>query len=549
MNKDFNRASRKEALQSACHSAATQDQTRPTGSRSIATHTPGAAHSNLNSIKKSNPHESFYPLRDWTPDFSPPSDEKKSVLHMAAQQERFHIHESQEEAEVWLKSKALGRLKNETTNDLSNEAKARIRALLHRGKPGSDEFVDLNAVMGLARLCLKGLRAEFATSKDEQIKFKLAEFFRDIAADASDSLSLREDPHSMRYFHGLTHNAVVRLQNLRSNSNVKAIAKKQVMWPASISKHPFVTRRAGARATRNSLNELLLDDLEVGNGTPFLLTPPSKDSKNFWKPDKFYNQWAMKIVDQIQQIPEWMGGVREEGVRRGLVGFPAIEQVLQWKKDAVQLRPDSGPEKWWEVAEAGLKHYYPAEPFISANDIVDLRFFKTTFEDNHNPLSRYLWMKLPEAVQREIATYQPPLINETMTREEKRERLKEWEKSDQRGRHSLAEGLNGIIRLRSIYDEARFAGVRLSPETESLKPDDPSGDEIVRVNRLLLRDAYPHMLAPPKSSLADLPVPKVRKKKRQQQEESNPAEAKDAAQKRVRRSLRSSFMCMIRPAG
>jgi len=43
----------------------------------------------------------------------------------------------------------------------------------------------------------------------------------------------------------------------------------------------------------------------------------------------------------------------------------------------------------------------------------------------------------------------------------------------------------------SIYDQERFSEVDLSPQTRGLLSRDPQGEELARLNRLLLEDAYP----------------------------------------------------------
>ena len=59
----------------------------------------------------------------------------------------------------------------------------------------------------------------------------------------------------------------------------------------------------------------------------------------------------------------------------------------------------------------------------------------------------------------------------------------------------LAMELNSIIRGDSIYEVERFAGVALSDETKELLKKKPRGEELVRLNRLLLEDAYPDEIA------------------------------------------------------
>jgi len=60
--------------------------------------------------------------------------------------------------------------------------------------------------------------------------------------------------------------------------------------------------------------------------------------------------------------------------------------------------------------------------------------------------------------------------------------------------NGLVQDLNGVIRGRSIYDEQRFRGVKLKPETRAYASQNPQGKDVARLNRMLLEDAYPDEL-------------------------------------------------------
>jgi len=59
---------------------------------------------------------------------------------------------------------------------------------------------------------------------------------------------------------------------------------------------------------------------------------------------------------------------------------------------------------------------------------------------------------------------------------------------------ALVDDLNRIIQGGSIYDAQVFSGVHLSPSTQNLLMQSPQGAAVVRLNRLLLEDAYPEEL-------------------------------------------------------
>ena len=55
----------------------------------------------------------------------------------------------------------------------------------------------------------------------------------------------------------------------------------------------------------------------------------------------------------------------------------------------------------------------------------------------------------------------------------------------------LVTNLNHIITGPSLYDSNRFQGIRLRLETEELRRQNPRGQDLIRLNRRLLEDAYP----------------------------------------------------------
>jgi hypothetical protein len=61
---------------------------------------------------------------------------------------------------------------------------------------------------------------------------------------------------------------------------------------------------------------------------------------------------------------------------------------------------------------------------------------------------------------------------------------------------ALVKDVNQILSGAPIYDRARFSGITLRPETQRLAASDPSGQDVARLNKLLLEDAYPTLIRP-----------------------------------------------------
>jgi len=60
----------------------------------------------------------------------------------------------------------------------------------------------------------------------------------------------------------------------------------------------------------------------------------------------------------------------------------------------------------------------------------------------------------------------------------------------------LAKNLNHMIVGPLIYDSVRFKSVSLRPKTEELLKEKPQGQDLVRLNQMLLQDAYPEEITP-----------------------------------------------------
>ena len=61
----------------------------------------------------------------------------------------------------------------------------------------------------------------------------------------------------------------------------------------------------------------------------------------------------------------------------------------------------------------------------------------------------------------------------------------------ERAQTQLVEDLNRILRGECIHNTQRFAGVQLERQTYLLLKDRPQGEDLMRLNRMLLEDAFP----------------------------------------------------------
>ena len=144
---------------------------------------------------------------------------------------------------------------------------------------------------------------------------------------------------------------------------------------------------------------------------------------------------------------------------------------------------------------------------FSEHDIIDLRAFASKLipqpeKEDSDKVSDFLWGKLEATQQKMLLDYELLGINPAPVQD------------------VLIKVLNKLMRSESIYDPVRFAHVKFSARTRALlkqelqvqqggysaetreAPEGELGEALVRLNRLLIEDAYPlEISAMPESSL------------------------------------------------
>ena len=116
-----------------------------------------------------------------------------------------------------------------------------------------------------------------------------------------------------------------------------------------------------------------------------------------------------------------------------------------------------------------------APPLFSEGDFIDVSCL-TAKLTRSDPISQYLWNQLS-------ATDQQVLSNATSTALQQKT--------------VLIAALNQVLRGASIYQALRFGGIPLSEETLVLASQNPTGADLIRLNRLFLQDAYPGEIKQP----------------------------------------------------
>lgn len=110
---------------------------------------------------------------------------------------------------------------------------------------------------------------------------------------------------------------------------------------------------------------------------------------------------------------------------------------------------------------------------FSVDHFRDFNGFIISLKTPDSPLSEYLKSQLQEPTRGLLDKYNESNI------------------SQERLQVALVEELNILLNGKSLYNKMRFEEISLSSETRKLVTLKPQGRELVRLNRLLLEDAYP----------------------------------------------------------
>jgi UDP-N-acetylmuramyl pentapeptide phosphotransferase/UDP-N-acetylglucosamine-1-phosphate transferase len=116
-------------------------------------------------------------------------------------------------------------------------------------------------------------------------------------------------------------------------------------------------------------------------------------------------------------------------------------------------------------------------PMLRAGEIKDPGALAVKLKEERDPLSQYLWSQLRPETQELLRGY---------------EGTGKLPEEDQR---KLVDGLNGLMTGHSLFDDQRFAQVKLTDETRKFLQLDPQGENLIHLNRMLLEEAYPAEIA------------------------------------------------------
>ncbi|HWQ93303.1 MAG TPA: tyrosine-type recombinase/integrase [Clostridia bacterium] len=147
--------------------------------------------------------------------------------------------------------------------------------------------------------------------------------------------------------------------------------------------------------------------------------------------------------------------------------FPGQAKMYQENPFGINSRLKAIFEK------AGVKFYRQDPLILSEGSFADLQSLANRLKQPQRPVDEWLAREASADTKAALAAF-------------------EGATSDQMAlQTALLLDLNRILGGPALHDQHRFGGVTLRPETEALLAERPEGDELWRLNRLLIEDAYP----------------------------------------------------------
>ncbi|RJP34261.1 MAG: phospho-N-acetylmuramoyl-pentapeptide-transferase [Candidatus Omnitrophota bacterium] len=134
-------------------------------------------------------------------------------------------------------------------------------------------------------------------------------------------------------------------------------------------------------------------------------------------------------------------------------------------------------------------HPLISPPLVRISDFKDISAFTVTLHKAATPLSRFL----RENMSKETRL----MLNDDESAIPPSPALQ----------RSLVEDMNRLIQWNSLYSEERLQGIRLSEETMALVQSKPQEYGLLRLNRMILEEAFPQLITQRRDRPYDLPFP------------------------------------------
>jgi len=189
----------------------------------------------------------------------------------------------------------------------------------------------------------------------------------------------------------------------------------------------------------------------------------------------FPSQTAYLSRDKGPDVKRGRGveGQVEKWRAAGKLPFPEFEaKEREQLMDTLDYPPKGSPD--YKPPKTSFDQQVAEGPAtFTVDHFFNLPSLATKLQER-NQVADYLWGQLSAKTQKLLANYNTDVDAEV--------------------REALARDLNVIIQRGSIYAVDRFSEIKRRPETQALLEANPTGDNLAKLNRMLLEDAYPQEL-------------------------------------------------------
>ena len=149
--------------------------------------------------------------------------------------------------------------------------------------------------------------------------------------------------------------------------------------------------------------------------------------------------------------------------------LPHIASADEEPRKTISLFDGHSLDGWTQIENSATS--------LSSAGIIDQAGFTARLANGSDAVSAFLGEQLEDPVKKDLASYSASNANAKTVMS------------------ALVKSLNQVLSGPSIYEKGRFSKVDLRPDTEELLKQNPHGQQLARLNKLLLEDAYPAELA------------------------------------------------------
>ncbi|MEI7808743.1 MAG: plasmid recombination protein [Verrucomicrobiota bacterium] len=280
----------------------------------------------------------------------------------------------------------------------------------------------------------------------------------------------------IKKLHSLSQIQGAGSHNLRDRPPVNADQARsglnRVLIGSGKTPEELVNARIGQLQIKPFSSSVLAIECVMSAGKPFF----SKVSQDQWIQDSFAFLGAKFGRDNIVHATLHLD---EETPHLHAIVLPAVPAN---DKDGKSYK-NHKKRKWKLGAKSILHSLADSRPFgprrsdsslFSQSDILDIKKLSARLFAQVEPMARYLWMHLPVETKKTLV------------------QCSRSTRKDKAARTALIKGLNTILQTKNMDGiQTLFAASGVSPEVKKFRAQDAGKNQPIRLNRMLIEDAFP----------------------------------------------------------